>query len=181
MTAMFRAIGAAFTSFDGASKVSGFVILALVMYNGYMIPKSSMHPWFVWIYWIDPMAYAFQSLVATEFYGKIIPCAGNNLIPNGPGYTDLAHQSCAGVSGAVPGATYLTGEQYLQSLRYSHSHVWRNFGIVWVWWALFVGITVIATTRWHAASENGSLLLIPREYLKKLKRNVRPDEESQVK
>jgi len=44
MTALFRAIGAAFSTFDGASKVSGFLIAALIMYTGYMIRKPLMHP-----------------------------------------------------------------------------------------------------------------------------------------
>jgi ATP-binding cassette, subfamily G (WHITE), member 2, SNQ2 len=48
MTALFRAIGAGFSTFDGASKVSGFMISAMIMYTGYMIQKPSMHPWFVW-------------------------------------------------------------------------------------------------------------------------------------
>jgi ATP-binding cassette subfamily G (WHITE) protein 2 (SNQ2) len=48
MTALFRSIGAGFSTFDGASKVSGFMIAALIMYTGYMIPKPHMHPWFVW-------------------------------------------------------------------------------------------------------------------------------------
>jgi len=45
MTALFRFIGSAFDSFDGASKVSGFMIAALIMYTGYMIRKPNMHPW----------------------------------------------------------------------------------------------------------------------------------------
>jgi ABC-type multidrug transport system permease subunit len=48
MTALFRAIGAGFSTFDSASKVSGFMISAMIMYTGYMIQKPSMHPWFVW-------------------------------------------------------------------------------------------------------------------------------------
>lgn len=48
MTALFRAIGAAFPTFDAASKLSGFLVSATLMYNGYMIPKTQMHPWFVW-------------------------------------------------------------------------------------------------------------------------------------
>lgn len=48
MTALFRAIGAAFPNFDAASKVSGLVVSSLLLYNGYMITKTAMHPWFVW-------------------------------------------------------------------------------------------------------------------------------------
>ncbi|KAK9345389.1 CDR ABC transporter, partial [Lipomyces starkeyi] len=49
------------------------------------------------------------------------------------------------VGGAVQGEVSLTGDQYLESLRYSHAHVWRNLGIVWAWWAFFVAITIVAT------------------------------------
>ncbi|KAF7587376.1 hypothetical protein BBP40_007342 [Aspergillus hancockii] len=178
MTAMFRAIGAAFRTFDAASKVSGFLISALVMYIGYMIQKPQMHPWFGWLYWINPLAYGFQSLLANEFHGQHIPCVATNLVPNGIGYTDPAYQSCAGVGGVAQGGTSLTGDQYLQSLSYSHSNVWRNFGIVWAWWVLFVAITIIATMNWHTAAESGGCLYIPRENVKK-NRHIAKDEESQ--
>lgn len=48
MTALFRSIGASFSTFDGASKVSGFGVAAMIIYSGYMIQKPNMHPWFVW-------------------------------------------------------------------------------------------------------------------------------------
>lgn len=180
MTALFRAVGAGFSTFDGASKVSGFLIAALIMYTGYMIQKPSMHPWFVWIYWIDPLAYGFEALLSNEFHGKTIPCVLNNLIPSGPGYEGTAHAACSGVGGARPGATMVTGDEYLQSLSYSHSHLWRNFGINWAWWALFVFITIIATTRWKNPGESGRSLVIPRECLDKHLQQSKLDEESQV-
>jgi len=180
MTAFFRAIGALFSTFDGASKVSGFFISALIMYTGYMIHKPQMHPWLGWIYWIDPLSYGFEALLSNEFHDKTIPCVGNNLVPQGPGYMDPAHQSCAGVGGAIQGSTYVTGDQYLHSLSYSHSHLWRNFGINWAWWVLFVAVTIVATTRWQAAGESGSNLVIPRERLGKHRHLAKSDEESQV-
>ncbi|KAM4067057.1 ABC-2 type transporter [Hirsutella rhossiliensis] len=181
MTALFRAIGASFSTFDGASKVSGFTIAAAIMYTGYMIQKPQMHPWFVWIFWIDPLAYAFDALLSNEFHDKIIPCVGNNLIPSGPGFTDSSRQACAGVGGAVPGQTFVTGDNYLASLSYSHSHLWRNFGIVWAWWALFVAITVWSTSRWRSSSENGPSLLIPRESARRVGATPRQaDEEGQT-
>lgn len=178
MTALFRAIGAASSNFDNASKVSGLVVTASITYVGYMIMKPHMHPWFVWLYWIDPLAYAFEALLGNEYKGKVIPCVGSNLVPTGPGYTNAAHQSCAGVGGAVQGQTFVTGEAYLNSLSYSSSHVWRNFGIVWAWWALFVAITVYSTSRWRLSSENGPSLLIPRETLKTVQQRNTLDEEA---
>ncbi|KAF2090833.1 putative Brefeldin A resistance protein [Saccharata proteae CBS 121410] len=181
MTALFRAVGAAFPTFDAASKVSGLMITALIMYNGYMIPKPQMHPWFVWIFWIDPLAYGFEALMGNEFHGKVIDCVSNNLIPNfGPEYTDTAHQACAGVQGALPGATSVDGDTYLATLSYSHSHVWRNFGILWAWWALYVGITIFFTCRWRQMGEGGRTLLIPREQEKNTAHLLKKDEEAQA-
>lgn len=181
MTAMFRAVGAAFRTFDSASKVSGFLIGALVIYSGYMIPKGRMHPWFVWLYWINPLAYAFEALLANEFHGVTIQCVGTNLIPNGSGYINPVYRSCAGVPGARQGLTSLTGDQYLAALSYSHSHRWRNFSIIWAFWALCVGITIVATTNWEAISGKDRFLLIPRENAKHNQHFLSNDEESQVK
>lgn len=181
MTAVFRAIGAAFSTFDGATKVAGFWFSAVVIYTGFFIPKTQMHPWFVWIYWINPLAYGFEALLSNEFHGKVISCVNQNLIPNGVGYTDLAYQSCAGVQGATQGANFVTGEQYLSALSYSHSHVWRNLGILWAWWALFVAITIYGTSSWESSYGTKGFLLIPRENSKAKRRILADDTESQIK
>ncbi|KAH8168298.1 ABC-2 type transporter domain-containing protein [Sarocladium implicatum] len=180
MTAMFRAIGAGFSTFDGASKVSGFIVAATVTYSGYMIQKPQMHDWFVWLFWINPIAYAFDGLLSNEFHGQIIPCVGSNLVPSGPAYAGDDNQACAGVGGAKPSVNFVTGDDYLESLAYSHSHIWRNFGIVWAFWFLFVALTVVATTKWHASSEDGPSLVIPRESSHAHKALRQSDEEGQV-
>lgn len=80
---------------------------------------------------IDPLAYGFSGILANEFKDAIIPCVGTNLVPNGPHYGDLLYSACTGVGGARPGATSVTGGEYLASLSYSASNIWRNFGIIW--------------------------------------------------
>ncbi|KAK6379538.1 hypothetical protein LTS17_006456 [Exophiala oligosperma] len=179
ITACFRAIGAAFSTFDAASKASGFVIMVTVMYAGYLIAKPEMHPWFEWIFWINPLSYAFEAIMGNELHNRLLPCVGTNLVPNGPNYTDPQFQSCTGVGGAISGAVSVTGDAYLGSLSYSHSHIWRNFGIIWTWWLLFVAITIIFTSRWKSDSDKGSKALIPRENAHKL-RHMLGDVESQV-
>jgi ABC-type lipoprotein export system ATPase subunit len=182
MTAFFRMVGAAFPNFDAASKVSGFSITALILYIGYQIPKPAMHPWFVWIYWIDPLSYGFESLMANEFSGQDIPCVNSNLIPNFlPQYQNGVNQACAGVGGAKPGATSVSGDDYLESLSYAKGHIWRNVGILFAWWFLFVGLTIFFTLRWDDSASSGGALLIPRENKKKVPRSITPgDEEAQA-
>lgn len=79
----------------------------------------------MWIYWINPLAYALEALMATELNGRTFPCVGQNLIPAGASYT-TEFASCAGVPGAF--GTAVDGTAYLATLSWKHSHVWRNFG-----------------------------------------------------
>ncbi|KAH6706458.1 atrB, ABC transporter [Leptodontidium sp. MPI-SDFR-AT-0119] len=178
MTALFRTIGAAFPNFDAASKVSGLAVISTLLYNGYMIPKPDMHPWFVWIFWINPLAYAYNALLSNEFHGKVMACVGPNLVPNGPGYGSVENQACTGVRGAIPGATEVTGTQFLDSLNYSHSHLWRNIGIVFVWWIFYVCLTIFFTSRWAETAPRSGQLLVPREFAKKTARVPPQDEEA---
>jgi hypothetical protein len=174
-------IGAAFPTFDAATKASGLLVSALFMYMGYMIIKPEMKPWFVWIFWINPMAYAFEALLGNEFHDQQIPCVGPNLAPNGPGYVpDLGGQSCIGVNGARPGAISVIGDDYLASMSFSHSHLWRNLGIILSWWVFFVALTILFTSKWKEMGEGGRGLLIPREKEKKTQHIHVDDEESQT-
>lgn len=163
LTQMFRGVGALFSSFDGASKISGFLTTVLVVYAGYMIERPQMHMWFGWIFYVNPMAYAFEALASNELHGKIIPCVGANLIPTGDGYNNSSYQACSGVPGASTGATFVTGDQYLSAMAYSHTHIWRNFGIIWAFWAFNVFVTVVSTVLWSDSSESGASMLIPYE------------------
>lgn len=180
MTAFFRMVGAAFPTFDAATKLSGLMASAYFLYMGYMISKPAIKDWFVWIYWINPMSYAYESVLGNEVKGADFPCVGPNLIPSGPAYDGSAGgQACAGVNGAPPGASSVSGEQYLESMSWSSGNIWRNFGIIWAWWFLFVAVTVLFATKWKEVGEGGRGLLVPREKQKKSLRALSNDEESQ--
>jgi ATP-binding cassette subfamily G (WHITE) protein 2 (SNQ2) len=181
MTSLYRMVGAAFPTFDAATKVSGLVTSAFFVYMGYMIPKTAMKDWFVWIFWINPMSYAYEALLGNEVKDSQIPCVGPNLIPGGPGYTPgQGGQACAGVGGARPGASTLTGEEYLSSMSFNSGNVWRNVGILFAWWVFFVIVTIIFTSRWKEMGEGGRGLLVPREKQKKATRSLAKDEEAQA-
>ncbi|KAG5753808.1 hypothetical protein H9Q70_003571 [Fusarium xylarioides] len=180
MTAFFRFIGAAFPTFDAATKVSGLSVVALFVYMGYMIIKPEMHPWLSWIFWINPMAYGFEALLGNEFHDQEIPCVGPYLVPNGPGYVGgPGGQACAGVGGAEPGAAFVTGDAYLSNMSFSHSHIWRNFGINCAWWVFYVGLTIFFTSRWKQVGEGSRSLLIPREQQHKSK-HLLPSKDSET-
>ena len=75
MSAMFRALASFTKTISQALAMAGVMVLAIVIYTGYIIPKPYMHPWFKWLTYINPLAYAFEALMVNEFHAREFPCA----------------------------------------------------------------------------------------------------------
>ncbi|KAI9709653.1 MAG: hypothetical protein M1812_007631 [Candelaria pacifica] len=142
MYSFFRAIGALCKSLDVATRITGVAIQALIVYTGYLIPPTKMHPWFKWLIWINPVQYGFEALMANEFYNLEIQCEPPYLVPQGPSAMPQ-YQSCL-IQGSQPGQTSVNGADYIRTaFTYSRAHLWRNIGIIFGFWIFFVLITAI--------------------------------------
>ena len=142
MYAFFRSIGALVGSLDVATRITGVAIQALIVYTGYLIPPSKMHPWFSWLRWINPVQYGFEGLMANEFSGLQIACDPPFLVPQGPGAAPQ-YQSCT-IQGSQPGQTTVSGDDYIRvAYSYSQSHLWRNFGFILAFFFFFVALTAV--------------------------------------
>jgi ATP-binding cassette, subfamily G (WHITE), member 2, PDR len=75
MSAMFRTLAAATKTVSQAMAMAGVLVLTIVIYTGYTIPKPYMHPWFKWLTWLNPLSYAFEALMVNEFHGREFECA----------------------------------------------------------------------------------------------------------
>lgn len=81
--------------------------------------------------------------MANEFSRINMTCEGKSLIPNGPGYGDIAHQVCT-LPGSVQGDPIVTGSNYIESsFSYAPSDLWRNFGLTCVLIVAFLIINVV--------------------------------------
>jgi ABC-type transport system involved in cytochrome c biogenesis ATPase subunit len=144
MNSFFRFWGAISPNFYTASQISSIFFIAFLIYVGYQIPYPSMHPWFMWIYWIDPLAYSYKAMFSTEVTGIEFSYDGTNGVPYGPNYTEQAYRSCI-ISGAAPGNSYVLGDEYLaQFYDYNTSQRWINFVAVVLLFLLFTGLTALA-------------------------------------
>lgn len=47
--------------------VGTFVVLLLTLFGGFIVFPSVLNPWFYWIYWSNPAAWALQGLLTNEF------------------------------------------------------------------------------------------------------------------
>ncbi len=146
ITAMFQMVAALSQNVAGANAVAGILMLAISLYSCYMIQLKSMHPWFKWISYINPIRYGFENMLADEFHGRKMDCGGS-LVPSGPGYenVDSANQVCAFV-GSVPGQSWVSGDSYLKvQFNFKYTHIWRNFGILIGFFIFFLGVNAICT------------------------------------
>ncbi|KAL7904164.1 Brefeldin A resistance protein [Trichoderma velutinum] len=161
MSSFFRTVGAATRTIESALSIAGVFLLALVVYSGYIIPIPTMHPWFKWISYINPLRYAFESLMANEFHSRLAIC--DNLIPTGEGF-NFSNQVCA-ITGSTPGSPFVSGDQYIEaSFTYSYSHVWRNFGILVGFWVFFSFTYALATELQKPAGSKGEFLIFRKGY-----------------
>jgi hypothetical protein len=103
-----------------------------------------MHPWFRWIFYLNPASYAYEALMANEFQGLQLECVAPDYIPYGNGYSDTASEfrGCT-----VPGSNeqgIISGDAYMkQQYSYSPGHIWRSFGVLVGFWAFFIVLTAI--------------------------------------
>ncbi|ANB15900.1 ATP-binding cassette multidrug transporter PDR5 [Sugiyamaella lignohabitans] len=184
MSHLFRTVGSLSTSLQEAMIPATILLMALVIYTGFVIPTDYMHGWARWLNYINPVGYGFEALMANEFSGKNYTC--DVFVPTGPTYTDLEPKGfvCSG-AGSVPGEKFINGDAYIEtSFKYFRSHLWRNFGIVLAFSAFFLFTYLLGVWVNPGMRSKGELLVFQRSTLKKLKkeRKVRiaqsSDEES---
>ena len=150
MSLFFRTIGVICPDFDYALKFASVTITLMILTGGYQIPYQAMPWWIRWFFWVkyfpiskyiliySPLAYDFSSLMSNEFSNVNLTCAGNNLVPSGPTYTDIANQVCT-LQGAVTGTDLVIGSDYIsRTFSYFPKDTWRNFGIIMAFTLLFL-------------------------------------------
>ncbi|CAK7567984.1 MAG: hypothetical protein SEPTF4163_005962 [Sporothrix epigloea] len=162
MSAIFRTMAAMTKTISQAMSLSGIVVLGLVMYTGFVITVPTMHPWFSWIRWINPIYYAFEGLVANEFHGRNFVCSV--IIP---AYSPPIGDSwICNVVGSIAGQDFVSGDAYIaDSFGYYYSHLWRNFGIMVAFLIFFMLIYFVATEINSVPSSAGEMLVFQKGHI----------------
>ncbi|CAD1812249.1 unnamed protein product [Candida parapsilosis] len=170
MSHLFRSIGAVSTSIAGAMTPATVLLLAMVIFTGFVIPTPKMLGWSRWINYINPVGYVFESLMVNEFHDREFACA--QYVPAGPSYQNIAqaNRACSAV-GSRPGSDVVNGTDYLRlSYEYYNAHKWRNLGIT-IGFAVFFLFVYIALTEFNkGAMQKGEIVLFLRGSLKKQKK-----------
>ncbi|EFX03218.1 ABC multidrug transporter [Grosmannia clavigera kw1407] len=142
MSAIFRTLAAITKTVSQAMMLAGVMVLALVIYTGFVVTVPKMHPWFSWIRWINPVYYAFEVLIANEFHGRSFTCS--SIIP---AYTPLVGDSwICSVASSVAGQHTVSGDAFIGvHYKYYYAHAWRNFGILLAFLFAFMFVYFVST------------------------------------
>lgn len=164
MSMLFRTIASVSRSLVQALVPTALLMIALIIYTGFVIPVKDMLGWSRWINYLDPVAYGFESLMINEYSGRNYPC--DQFIPPAPQFGDGSgkNQVCASL-GSMPGQMFVNGDDYLaSSYQYNASNKWRNFGILLAFMFGLLGSYLAATEFITAKKSKGEVLLFRRGY-----------------
>lgn len=176
MSAIFRTTAAVTKTISAALAIAGIMVLWIVIYTGFTLQRSYMHPWFKWSSWINPIAYAFEALLVNEVHGRKFPCAPTSLVPP---YGQGQYFQCA-VAGAVAGQVDVSGDAWVQSsYGYSYSHIWRNLGFLFAFMIFFFTLYFVASELNSNSSSTAEFLVFRRGHVPSyLQDGGRKDEET---
>jgi ATP-binding cassette subfamily G (WHITE) protein 2 (SNQ2) len=173
---MYRMFAALSPTIDDAVRFSGTALNLLIVYTGYVIPKPQLisdYIWFGWIYYINPISYAFEAVLTNEFSDRTMACSPTGAVPYGPEYTDPSYQGCA-IADATPGALEVAGSAYLeQTFSYTRSHLWRNFGVLIAFTVFYILITAVAAETFNFTSSGGGAVEFKKS--KKAKKQIQAE------
>lgn len=144
---------------------ASIMMLALLIFTGFVVPVNYMLPWCRWINYLDPVAYGYETLMVNEYHGRNFTCSA--YIP------DYANASASNVAcdviGAVPGQPYVNGDDYINSAySYYSSHKWRNVGIIIAMMVFNHLLYFIASEYITAKKPKGEILVFRRGFVPKL-------------
>ncbi|PNP43700.1 hypothetical protein TGAMA5MH_04672 [Trichoderma gamsii] len=167
MSGIFRSIASLSRTLSQAMVPASLLILAMVIFTGFVIPVDYMLGWCRWINYLDPVAYGFEALMINEFSGRQYEC--DSFVPSAliPGYQNATgvNRACTAV-GSIAGQNFVSGDAYINSqYKYFHAHKWRNVGIL-IAFALFNHLVYfVATDVIQAKKSKGEVLVFRRGHI----------------
>ncbi|OTA99748.1 hypothetical protein M426DRAFT_67197 [Hypoxylon sp. CI-4A] len=164
MSMIFRTIASSSRTLSQAMVPAALLILDLVIFTGFVIPIDYMLGWCRWLNYLDPLAYAFESLMVNEFHNRDFTCTEFTPSASVPGFDNVgAMNHACSTTGSVPGSPFVNGDTYIgTSFQYYHAHKWRNFGILIGFMLFFLGTYMVAAELVSEKKSKGEVLVFRR-------------------
>ncbi|KAK0713451.1 ATP-binding cassette transporter [Lasiosphaeria miniovina] len=173
MSGIFRFVGSLSRTEGQAMVPASVMMLALLIFTGFVVPVDYMLPWCRWINYLNPVAYGYEALMINEFHGRKFLCAAHI-----PDYENASSSNTAcNAVGAVPGQLDVSGDDYINSAySYYHNHKWRNVGVIFAMVVFNHVAYFIATEYVRAKRSKGEVLVFRKGFVPKTATEGRHDD-----
>ncbi|CEG38885.1 atp-binding cassette superfamily [Plasmopara halstedii] len=119
--------------------VAMVTILFFVLFAGFIVAKSQMPDWLVWIYWIDPIAWCLRALAVNQYRSPTFEVCVYN-----------------GIDYCTEFGMYM-GEYYLSTFNVPSAKIWITYGVIFMVVAyvlfMFLGCLVLETIRYESPEQ----------------------------
>ncbi|KAF8215759.1 pleiotropic drug resistance ABC transporter [Mycena galopus ATCC 62051] len=145
MQGFFRTFGVLCTNFHVAFRLAVFFIPNLFVALIYF----SMKRWLFWIYWLNPIAYAWQACIENEFRRIQLTCDGTYIVPRNVGNLttypeELGPNQACTLFGSGAGNSVVSGESYISAaFGLNSDNLWRLNFLVLIGFMLLFQLTQI--------------------------------------
>ncbi|KAJ6601432.1 ABC-2 type transporter-domain-containing protein [Mycena vulgaris] len=180
MQGFFRTFGLLCTNFHTAFRLAVFFIPNFVEYTGYIVPVLRMKRWLFWIYYINPIAYAWQACMENEFMRIQLTCDGNYIVPRNVGglskYPDgLGPNQACTLFGASAGSSSVSGEAYISAgYGLDSANLWkRNFLVLFGFMLVFQLSQILSLEFFPQYDQNLTVQIFAKENSETKKLNSR--------
>ncbi|CAG8905870.1 unnamed protein product [Penicillium egyptiacum] len=163
-SSLFRTIASVSRTMSQAMVPAALLVLGLIMYTGFTMPTMYMPGWSRWMTYVNPLSYAFESLMINEFHDRSFSCSV--VVPSGLDYSAVGinNRACAEVGNTL-GSTTIQGDIYINNkFQYYHTNKWRNVGILIAFWVFLTVIYLAATELLSMAKSKGEVLIFRRSH-----------------
>ena len=130
MTLFFRTVAILSRNFDVAIRWVSVIITLYVITTGYYQQYDNQPSWLRWIFYINAVGLGFSAAMMNEFSRLTLTCTDESLVPSGPSYNNVSHQTCT-LPGSRPGSDVVDGSTYIrEAFSYDPADLWRNWSIL---------------------------------------------------
>ncbi|KAF7797165.1 hypothetical protein EIP86_008357 [Pleurotus ostreatoroseus] len=188
MQGFFRSFGLLCSNFDSAFRLATFFVPNMIQYIGYMIPVSQMKRWLFWIFYINPLGYAFSAIFENEFRDLDLECNGAYIVPRDGGNvtkypSGLGPNQVCTLFGAEPGSSVVHGPAYVSAgYGIDVADQWRrNFLVVVGFFFLFQLTQVLLIEFYPQYIGGGGSLIYAKPTLETKTRNAALQERKEMR
>jgi len=120
-----------------AQILAALSVLLMVAFSGLLISQPDIPIYWIWLYWFNPLAWAFRALVVNEFTSPT------------PDYQEII---------IIRGEPTLVGDALLQQLDFTSDRIWILYAFLYLLclWALMLVLTTVAMhfIRWKESKHH---------------------------